>query len=195
MYNLSIVLGIIAGTLWLLSFAVKNKKLMLSISFIENIFYALQYIILAVFCNENDAWTVVAIDVINIFRTVLFMYKGKYKWSTGLLLPVSFSIIYIISLTFTYSSYISLFGTIASIVIIMGLWTDKLSSRRLLCLLNIVLWIISDYLMHNYVNLITYTIVLISTLIVTIKELKQGIYFTDDNIITVENKIQVENER
>ena len=43
--------------------------------------------------------------------------------------------------------------------------------------------------MHNYVNLITYSIVLISTLTVALKELKQGIYFTEENIIKVENEI------
>ena len=81
-----------------------------------------------------------AICSVNTLRDVCFAQKGRYKWASGIWMPVIFGIFIVGSSILGWTGPESLIPMIGSCFIVMGYWCQDMSRMRKINFVGVSLW-------------------------------------------------------
>lgn len=138
-------LGFLAITSWLIGTQAKNKKGILFSQIVSSTFYCIQYIFL-------KAYTGAIIDVITIFRNILFYFEEKKNKNMPKKFLIIFAIIIILTSIFSSNNIFCILIIIASLLYLFALWIKNLFHTRLLCIIAAICWCIYNFLVGAYIN-------------------------------------------
>lgn len=142
------VFGILGALSNILSSWQKTKNKIFVFLFLDNILYAIQYLLLG-------AYTGAVISLIGIFRLYLFG-KGKKHFIKFKNLPLYLVLfIYLVSGILTFSSIASLLPIFASLLYAVALWNDNPSNIRKGASISLFCWFIYNLLVGAYVGALT----------------------------------------
>lgn len=161
-FILAQIFGLLGSLSMLLSSWQKTRKKVLSLLIFDSLFYFIQYLLLGAL---TGAFT----NVIGLLRTIIFKYKDKYKLFQNKLILYLIIIIYIIVGIFTYSTPISIFPVVTSILYSVVLWQDNVKYIRIGTSIMILSWIIYNISVGAYVGAVVETILFISSVTAIIK--------------------------
>ena len=132
MYVLANILGIFAIVTWTLSIQYKERKNILIFQIVANIFYSIQYFLLA-------AFTAGATNTLSIFRCLVFYYEEKTKGKISNVSLIIFSIIIMLVGVLTYENFINLIPVCGGILYMYSIWQNDLNLTRYLFIIAAIL--------------------------------------------------------
>ncbi len=132
-YILSQVFVVLCYIGFAVTYLIKNRYLLLSISILSLVFSGASYILL-------DAWAGLAVTVIAIMRNIVFMIQEKFEgdkdytimdWIVYVVLMVASAV----CAYFTFDGCFSLFSVVGAALYTTAGWQHNLTVYRILCLL------------------------------------------------------------
>lgn len=152
------IIGGIGLTVITIGMQSKQKKNMLLAQAVTNTCFMIQYFILG-------ALTGAIMYIVNTIRTMVFYIWDKKGNKPNILLLILFVILAIGFGIYTYKDIFSLLPIIASIATTYGGWQKKSKVLRIGMLISSSILIIHDFYFGAYTGMLTYAMVLTSTLI------------------------------
>lgn len=141
------ILGFAAVALYLLSYQLKKRTQIVSVTFVSNMFYVVQYLLLGAFSGA-------IMDVLSTIASFLAIKKNapqikKYaKW-------IAFSIVAIITLigfiiVKIQSNWIEIFPIGGAVFQVIGLWCDDEQRLRKFSLCSAPFWLVYNFITKAY---------------------------------------------
>lgn len=149
------ILVIIANVL---AMQMKNKKQIVFMFILANLFSAINFILL----KSYSGAIICFFAIIQTFINKIFENKER---SVPKIIILIYIIISIILGTITFNSFVDIFPIICSILYTITIIQNKEKNIRRISLVNIILWIIYDIVCKAYTAAISDIFMLISTLI------------------------------
>lgn len=121
-------------------------------------------------------WTGSVINVINTFRDVIFAQKGRFRWASGIYLPILFCCVTVGSSLFSWTGPESLLPMTGSCLAVIGYWQTNPKHLRRFNFAGIFLWFVYGILVFSLsaiIGNIIYMTSIITTEIRTAKEEKK----------------------
>ncbi len=156
------IMGVFGAMAMLLSSWQKSRKRIFAFLVFDNLFYFLQYIFL-------KAYSGAFVNIIGLFRTVLFSKKGSNKFLSTKYPLIIVLVLYVIINIFTYDGVTSLFPAIASIIYAIVLWQDEPKKIRFGTSIMLLMWFIYNLYVKAYVGAVTEFTLFASSVIAIIK--------------------------
>lgn len=159
-YILSQVFTIITYALLAISYYAKDRRKVLTISFLSLIANAIAYIFLS-------AWTGLAMCAVALIRNIIFLIdenkNGKRETNnkTDIIILIILYIISIISAVYTYDGFFSLLSVFATMLYTFSVWQKKTNIYKLLGIPIGILWILYNIYIQSIFGIILETILLI----------------------------------
>lgn len=167
--ELELIKGIIAqvfGILAIFSFSLspqqKNKKRVVICQLISTIFYGLQYFILG-------AFSAVAINIIGAIKELIFYSYAKKDKDIPIKILIIYILIVILSGILTYTNIFSVFPVFLAILGTYGTWQKSLKRYRILVVVSVISWIVYNFVVGAYVNVIGNVFQLVSAIVAIIR--------------------------
>lgn len=151
--------GLIGFILLVVSYWRKDIKELLVFQLFSGVFYALHYYFLG-------AYSGLFIILFELIRDFSYYKSDLDKYIFLATIPV-----YAVGGFLSFSGFISLFPTFASVIDGYGLANNK-TSAVLLAILSNVLWLVYDFSAHSYSGIVTGIIIIVSNIIVFISDKK-----------------------
>lgn len=144
---ISQILGLFGFLFFVFSIQMKNKKSILGMQLISNIFYTISYLLLG-------ALPAVLIDIVSIFRCLTFTYYNNKKRKTPLFFVLLFISLSLFIFIFTFKDYYDALPIIISIVYIITTYSDDRMVIQNGFIIGGILWIIYNFHVQTYTPLI-----------------------------------------
>jgi len=167
------IVGIITTIIAIACVQFKNKTFILIGQFISNLLVATSCFLLGGF---SGAWicTIAAVQTLFLFfvnqRGPEAALKGR------LIIFIVFNIIYILGTIFTYKNWLDIIVLICAILFNTSMVQENSSRMRSVITGSLLLWIIYDFFIGAYTNIITHGMALISTITAKIRlDRKKGL--------------------
>lgn len=142
----------------ILSMQFKSMKPVLWCQILSNLLCATTFILL-------DAFSGSIICLIAIVQClVIFAYNTKDR-KPPLAVILGFILLYIAASVFLFQSFADIFSAMAAVIFAIGMTQKKASAARLWYVANPLFWIVYDLFSMAYGNIITHSLIFISTLI------------------------------
>lgn len=171
-YILSQIFTIITYVLLAITYYAKDRKTVLTISFLSLIANGLAYAFL-------NAYSGLAMCVIALIRNIIFLVDERkygnrdYINKKDIIILVLLYIISIISAVFTYDGPLSLLSVIATMLYTYSVWQKKTKIYKLLGIPIGVLWILYNIYVKSIFGIILETILLICSITGYILEMRK----------------------
>ena len=172
-YILSQVFVIISYLLLILSYQAKERKTILTYSFISLIANGISYVFL-------QAYTGLAMCFVAIFRNIIFMIDEKRNGKSDKISKkdiVILAVLYLISIistVFTYDGILSLIPVVITMIYTYSVWQKKTSVYKLLGLPMGILWIAYYIYIMSLFGIILESILTISAIYGYYKEKRKN---------------------
>ncbi len=157
------ILGFAAMLLGYFVFCFRQRGKIIAAKAACDFAYAVHYFMLA-------QWTGAAVCTVNIFRGILFSQRGKYKWSSSVMLPIVFLVLTVGSSLLTWTGPESLLPMVGSCLAVLGYWCTNTSHLRKLNFVGISLWAAYSVITMSVPSLLSNLIYLSSIVRTEIKE-------------------------
>lgn len=131
------LLGFVAMAFGIGSFQAKKRVYILLMQSIASLLWVTQFLLLGGFTGA-------ALNFIAVLRGATYMQKGKYKWASGIWMPIIFSVLLIVMGIFTWEGFISLLPTGAMVVSSFALFMTDERKIRYLSLIVSPPWLVYD---------------------------------------------------
>lgn len=118
------IFSILAFIALIISICIKDRRKSLHIQSINCLFEM-------IYCFIINALTGAIVSIINLIRTLLFVYKDKFNKNIYLLMLIIFESVIVINCIYTWEGYISLFPTIGSMIRTYCLWQTNMKLVRI----------------------------------------------------------------
>ena len=133
-YILSQVFVVLCYIGYAVSYLIKNRYLLLSISILALVFSGLSYSLL-------NAWAGFAVTAIAIIRNVVFMIQEKFEGDKDYtvmdwIVYVALMVASIVCAYFTFDGWFSLFSVVGAVLYTTAIWQHNVTVYRILCLLS-----------------------------------------------------------
>ena len=152
------IIGMIGLIVLTIGMQLKNKRNILLAQGITNISFIVNYFLLG-------ATTGSVMYVVNTLRAFTFYGWDKKRDKPNIVLLLLFVLLALGLGVRTYAGVFSLFPIIDSVLTTYGSWQKKTNILRIGMIISSVILIIHDLHFRAYAGMLTYTIVLISTII------------------------------
>ncbi len=152
------LVGAAAMILLFLSYQVNERKIILIFQVCISICWTVHYGMLG-------ATAGVLINILCFIRNITFSYRDKYRWSSGIWMPIIICAAEVIATVAVWGGPVDILALIGAPLQTTALWMKKPKYIRLLMLFASPLWMVYDYFNGSYVGILTETIVMISLLI------------------------------
>lgn len=166
MYNqYSVLFGTVALFCWCLSIQGKNKKSILKLQTIANVFYCIQYML--------SAFSAGCMNLVSVIRCIVFYkYEEKEQPSPKYLLILFIAILAVIAL-FTYNGLLSLIPIIITMGYTYYMWQSNLNIVKIIYIVAAIVWLYYNYTVGAYASLAGNIIEIISGSIALIRGSKK----------------------
>ena len=161
-YVLSQVCVVIAMVCLAISYLIKNKKLILVLTCLNAIFFALNYVFLG-------AYTGTIINLIALIRGVWFFINEKHGKKGDYLSLCVCTFVLIICSIFTYSQWVDILAVFASILFGYGVWQNRLKVYRWIAVINSTCFIVFNVFQQSIFGVTCEVILLICEIVGIIK--------------------------
>lgn len=158
MYILAQLFGIVTLVISIIQFFSKSRKAYIMYSFIINFLLGIEYFLL-------NSYIGAYLCIFASIRFLLYELKGKYKFWSGLWIPIFFVISNIVIIIFTFEHWYDILPAISAVSVCIYPWFDNVDVMRICSILITPLWIAYDILVKAYVSLIMEIVWLIVALI------------------------------
>ena len=171
-YILSQVFTIITYVLLALTYYAKDRKKVLTLSFLSLIANGIAYIFLS-------AWTGFAMCIVALIRNIFFLIDEKKNGKrekinkTDIIVLVVLYTISIIFAIFTYDGFLSLLSVFATCLYTFSVWQKKTNIYKLLGIPIGILWILYNIYIKSIFGIILETILLICSITGYLIEIKK----------------------
>lgn len=161
-YIISQVFTIITYLLLALTYYAKNRKAVLTISFLSIIANGIAYIFL-------NAYTGLAMCVVALIRNIIFIVDERKNGKRDeinkkdIIILIVLYFISIISAIFTYKGFFSLLSVFATMLYTYSVWQKKTKVYKLLGIPIGILWILYNIYIKSIFGIVLETILLISS--------------------------------
>ena len=152
----------------ILTYCVKNRKIILGLSLGSNLLNALAFILLG-------AYTSASMCAISIGRDIVFIIDEKINGKNNKIVKkdvfilIGVYIVAIISIIFTFNGWESLLYAVASMLYTYSIWQKNNKMYKLLGIPCYIIVIIESIVIKSVLGLILQSIVLVCTIIMFIK--------------------------
>ena len=171
-YILSQVFTIITYALLALTYYAKDRKKVLTLSFLSLIANGIAYIFLS-------AWTGFAMCIVALIRNIIFLIDEKKNGKreeinkTDIIILIVLYTTSIIFAIFTYDGFLSLLSVFATCLYTFSVWQKKTNIYKLLGIPIGVLWILYNIYIKSIFGIILETILLICSITGYLLEIKK----------------------
>lgn len=171
-YILSQVFTIITYALLALTYYAKDRKKVLTLSFLSLIANGIAYIFLS-------AWTGFAMCIVALIRNIIFLIDEKKNGKreeinkTDIIILIFLYTTSIIFAIFTYDGFLSLLSVFATCLYTFSVWQKKTNIYKLLGIPIGVLWILYNIYIKSIFGIILETILLICSITGYLLEIKK----------------------
>lgn len=149
------VLGILSAAM---IFQQKTRKALMITKLISDVIWVVHYLLLG-------AYSGMAICVVAVFRELIFMNRGKYKWADHKIWPVIFASAALATAALTWNGAISILPAVASATSVIAFWVGNPRLSRILAFPIASEMIVYDYFTGSYAGLINEAIGITSAII------------------------------
>lgn len=122
-----------------------TRKTLLVFNVIINIFNAIHYLLLGAYSGA------VCCTIFTVML-VVFYFKGKTKFLSGIHLPILFGAAFIVFGLLTYENMISVIPIVGHLLLVIAFWMDEEIVIKDFCVVVAILWVIYNGLLHSVVN-------------------------------------------
>lgn len=162
----------IVGVIGILSAAIiyqqKTRKGLMITKLISDAIWAVHYILLG-------AYTGMAICVLAVFREMIFMNRGRYRWASHIIWPIFFSAAALGTSALTWNGPISILPAAASALSVVAYWIGKPNLSRTLLFPISTAMVIYDIVTGSYAGVLNEAISMTSAVIGIIRlDIKHG---------------------
>lgn len=172
-YVLSQIFTIITYVLLALTYYAKNRRTVLTISFLSLITNGLEYVFL-------NAYSGLAMCIIALVRNVIFLVDEKKNGKRDtiskkdVVILIILYAISIVSAVFTYDGFLSLLSVFATMLYTYSVWQKKTNIYKLLGMPIGVLWILYNIYVKSLFGVILESILLVCSMTGYILEVKKS---------------------
>ena len=138
------VIGILSAAL---IFQQKTRKGLMITKLISDVIWTLHYLLLG-------AYSGMAICIVAVFRELIFMNRGKYKWASHVIWPIIFASAALGTAAFTWDGPICILPAAASAVSVIAFWIGKPRLSRILAFPIAAAMVIYDVSTGSYAGII-----------------------------------------
>lgn len=162
----------IVGVIGILSAAIiyqqKTRKGLMITKLISDFIWAAHYVLLG-------AYSGVAICVLAVFRELIFMNRGRYKWASHVIWPIFFSTAALGTSFLTWNGPISILPAAASALSVVAFWIGKPKLSRVLLFPISTAMVIYDIFTGSHSGIVNEAISMTSAVIGIIRlDIKRG---------------------
>lgn len=163
------IIGLIALIIWLFSVQKNDKRKILKLQLVSNIFYGLQYLLLGTI-------TVGILSFVSSIKCFAFLRQKDLTKNNSLSSLIFFSSIIILISILTYDGYYTILPCFINLLYTYSNWQKNLTKFRFIYIINSVLWLSFNILVGAYVVTIGNIFELIAGTISIIKnDIKKGL--------------------
>lgn len=162
MYILSQILFVLGAATILLTYFLKNRKLILAISISACVLYSLANLFLY-------ATTAAALNIVSIIASVWFYIDSEKRHKKTIVSLISIFIMTIVVTILTYENMISLLATLALGGFMYSIWQENLWVHKWLGLLTALCWIVYQAYYNAIFGIVTNLIFIIIDIVAMIK--------------------------
>ena len=170
-YVLSQAFVIINAILLMVTYQLKTRKAILTVSFMALFANGVAYVLLS-------AWSGLAMVFVAMMRNIIFMIDEKKNGKSNkitkkdIVILIILYAISIISAIYTYEGFLSLMSVFATMLYTYSVWQKKTSVYKILGIIIEVIWIIYNIYILSIFGIIVEIFLLISAIIGIIREYK-----------------------
>jgi len=164
--NLIAVVSLIISSI---SWWKKTKEKVLKLQIMSNIISIIQYTLLIPYGGLSG----ILIKMVAIFRDILNIKKEKYKILNSKKVLFVLLLIYFIIGMITYNNIISIFSVLAAVSYTIIMWPNNIKLVRIAAVVSSIFWIIYNVYIQAYIQSLSNTIILISSLFALINGIKK----------------------
>ena len=166
------IIGCVAVGLYLLSYQLKKRVHIVFVTFVSNLFYVLQYLILGAFAGAvMDSLTTIA-----SFLAVKKNHKNFKKYEKIILIIVLFFVVIIgTAIAVNRQSWIELLPVAGTVFQVISMWCDNEQTLRKFALCSVPLWLIYNILTNAYGAAIGSVFAIVSIIVSLVRYRKKSI--------------------
>ena len=98
------------------------------------------------------SWTGMVLNIVAIFREIIFYCREKYKFAKSIIWLFVFIILMgVVSPLISWQGWISILPSVGSVLCVIGLYSLKPYQMKLFLLGGTILWTAYDFLCQNYI--------------------------------------------
>lgn len=152
----------IVGVIGILSAAIiyqqKTRKGLMITKLISDVIWGVHYVLLG-------AYTGVAICFLAVFREMIFINRGRYKWASHIIWPIIFSTAALGTSALTWNGPISILPAVASATSVIAFWIGNPKLSRILAFPIAGEMIVYDIFTSSYAGMLNEAIGITSAII------------------------------
>ena len=111
----------------------------------------------------------VMINIVCFIRNIIFYFRGRYKWTNSIALPIAVCAAEVILTVIVWSGPIDLLAIAGALLQTTALWMAKPKNTRIFMAIASPIWIVYDVYFKSYAGIVTEIITLTSLLIAAIR--------------------------
>jgi len=134
-YVISQMLVLFAGIFLGASYAVKNKKVILVLSVVFSILYAISYVLLG-------AYTAFYINLFCVVRSILIYVDDVKGRHSGKIELTIFIVVHILLMILTFDGFPAVISTVGGIIYTYSLWQKSIKVYRWLSIICSLCWLV-----------------------------------------------------
>ena len=146
--------GFIALGFYVYSIQFSDKKKLLILLGIANVFYSLQYLML-------NAYTALYVCIIAIVRSLIFLKYEQQNKKMDLLPLIALLIPISLGAFLGYSNILSLLPIVSTSLYTISLWKGNLKRFRIVCIITSTMWLAYNIVIFAFAGIISNVIELI----------------------------------
>lgn len=134
-----------------------NRSRILAAKLVSDTLYAVQYAMLG-------ALTGAVLNVLAVFREIIFYNRDRYRWASSLLWPILFVLLMGLSPVLTWAGPISLLPAAGSALAVVAFYMRRPTHTRIIGVFAQLLWLIYSVYTVNYGAILCNVVLIVSAL-------------------------------
>lgn len=159
MYICAQIFGFLALIACIVQFCSKTKKVYILFGILINLLLGIEYLFLGTFSGAY-------LCLFAVFRCIVYLFKGKNKFFSGIHIPIFFVLCNILIEVFTFKNWFDILPAISAISVSLYPWSDNIKFIKICTLFIGPLWITYDILVGAWVSMIMEIVELVGKFII-----------------------------
>ncbi len=160
-YIFAQIIGFSATALALFVYSFRDRKKVLASKLTANAMWSVHYFLIG-------QYPTAVINLLNCVRESVFYNRGRYKWASGIYIPITFLLLTVGAFFINKNgepSAVSLLPVCGSSIAVIGLWCKRLIILRLINFPALTLWLIYAIIIGSPASILCNALSLLSIVI------------------------------